>query len=103
MNSKIRNLFLGGFLVSLSAAIISWLLTNELSPLNEYLLWHPQMRNFWGMLNFPSYLAGAITTGNPHNINEIVAWTVFFLQWMLIGILLTAIGRMIFPKKLSVA
>jgi len=99
MNPKTRNLLLGGFLAAISAAIISWLLTNELSPLNEYLLWHPQMRNFWGMLNFPSYLAGAMAAGNPHNVNEIVAWSVFFFQWMLIGILLTAIGGMFFRRK----
>ena len=99
MSPKIRNLLLGGFLMSISASIISWLLTNELSPLSEYLLWHPQMRNFWGILNFPSYLAGAIMAGNLHNVNEVVAWTVFFLQWMLTGILLTAIGRVFFTKK----
>ncbi len=86
--------------MSISAAIISWLLTSESSQLSEYLLWHPQMRNFWGMLNFPSYLAGATAADNPHNANEIVAWTVFFLQWMLIGILLTAIGRMFFRRNI---
>jgi len=101
MNSKIRNLLLGGFLISISVALMSWLLTNELSPLNEYLLWHPQMRNFWGMLNSPSYLAGAMAAGNPHNLNEIVAWTVFFLQWMLTGILLTAIGGVFLGRNAS--
>lgn len=100
MNLKIRNLLLGGFLVSISAAFVSWLLTNELSPLNEYLIWHPQMRNFWGILNFPSYLAGALAAGNPHNVNEIVAWTMFFLQWMLTGVFLTVIGRVLFRRNI---
>jgi hypothetical protein len=99
MNYELRNLLLGGLLLAIMASIISWLLTNELSPLNEYLLWHPQLRNLWGLLNFPSYLVGAILTGNPHNVIGIIAWAIFFLQWMLIGILITAIGRIFLLQK----
>jgi len=91
---KMRYLLLGGFLLSVLATIVSWLLTNELSPLNEYLLWHTQMRNFWGMLNIPSYIIGALTAGNPHNVNIPAAYTAFFIQWMLIGIIITAILRL---------
>ena len=94
MKPRTRRLLLGGLVTAAAAVGVSWLLTNERSPLDEYLLWNPGIRNFWGLLNFPSYLAGSIAAGNPHNVNEPVAWTAFFLQWLLIGIFITAIAGM---------
>lgn len=99
MLPRIHNLFLGGLLTAILAAGFSWLLTSEKSPLAEYLLWHPQIRNSWGLINFPSYLAGAMIAGNPHNISEPVAWMVFFLQWMITGILLIVILSSLLTKK----
>lgn len=100
MNAKISILFLGGIITCFLATGISWLLTNETSPLDDYLLWHPRLRNLWGMLNFPSYLAGALAKGNSHNIDELVAWAVFLIQWTLVGIIITAIYSNSFRRRI---
>jgi len=88
-----------GIIFSVLATIVSWLLTNESSPFSDYLLWNPRLRNYWGMLNFPSYLAGAMAAVNPHNVNEFVAWSVFLIQWMLFGIIVTVIGGAFWRRR----
>ncbi len=95
-----RIIFSGGIFTVILATIISWLLTGESSPLNNYLLWNPGLRNFWGMLNFPSYLAGAMMEGNPHNVNLFIAWTVFLVQWFMVGIIIMIIARKILRQQI---
>jgi len=95
MNSKIRSLLLCGFLTAILAALLSWLLDINSPPSSvEYSLWYSQMREGWSRLNIPSYIIGAIASGSPHGMNEPVAYTAFFIQWMLIGIIITAILRL---------
>lgn len=95
-----RALLLGGFLTVILAASISWLLDIN-SPLTsvEHPLWYSEMREQWARFNIPSYIIGALAAGNPHNVNEPVAYTAFFVQWMLIGIIITAILRLFLRPK----
>ena len=96
-----RLLFLCGIFAILLALSLSWLLTNDLSPLSDFLLWHPQMRNNWAMLNFPSYLAGTLAARNPHNTNNFVFWTFFLIQWFLTGVVLAMVSKAFFKRRQS--
>jgi len=96
-----RNLFFGSFFVAVSAIIISWLLTGESSPFAEYFLQNPSLPNFWGLINFPSYIAGSLAGNNLHSVNELVVWAVFFIQWFLIGLFFILVCNFIFLKKQS--
>ena len=102
MKTKSLRLILGGVVSVIIASGVSWLLTSESSPLDAYLLQNPSLRNFWGMLNFPSYLIGSLIAGNPHSVNELVANIVFFVQWVLIGVLVAAILDQIFKSRFVV-
>lgn len=70
------------FFSGIVACILSWLLmTDTSSPLREYLLYHPALRNLWGDLNFP-VLAFMSITGLP-NVDT-VFYFLIFAQWFLI-------------------
>ncbi len=95
-----RFLFSGGFLTVILAALISWLFDINSPPSSvEHSLWYSQVREQWLMLNIPSYIIGAIASGNLHGMNEPVAYTVFFIQWMLVGITITAVLRLFLRPK----
>lgn len=92
MRGNLRSAFFAGLATAVIALVVSWLITNESSPLDNYLLYNPELRNIWYALNFPSYFAGAATNGYAHSVNESVAWLVFLLQWFAVGFFIVAIG-----------
>ena len=71
-------------LLALGAILITWLLQGESSPLADYFLWHPGLRNFWAILNAVPYIVAAILTDE-----SIVLFTILqFIQWFIIGFVL---------------
>jgi len=72
-----------GLVLGLLACLLSWLLmTDTSSPLQEYLLHNPALRNVWGNATFP-VLAAMIVLGLPES--DYVLFPLVFLQWFVIG------------------
>lgn len=95
-----RKALFGGFIGMLIALALSWLIDGETSPLSRYFLYSGgDIQNLWWSLNFPSYFVGALVAGNPHSVNESVAWSVFLIQWFAIGFVLTTIVKSIYPER----
>ena len=75
--------------VLIFACALGWFIAGESSPLYEYFLWHVGIKNFWGMLNFPSFLASVLIGG--HSGNDFVFYAAFAFQWFIIGLALSSI------------
>lgn len=70
------------------AALVTWLVIAESSPLREYFLYDGvDLKNTWAALNLPSVIAGALVAGDPHNWNGTAMGATFLSQWFLIGFL----------------
>ena len=81
-NVKPRLVF--SVLLALGAILMTWLLQGESSPLADYFLWHPGLRNFWAILNVVPYIIAEILTDE-----SIVLFTILqFIQWFIIGFVL---------------
>ncbi len=84
MKSDTKNNFIFGLLSGAIATFVSWIIVSENSPLAEYFLWNPSVRNQWGILNFPIYLI--IIFLNPTSYLEpIVTFLLMLIQWTIIG------------------
>jgi hypothetical protein len=72
-----------------AAAIVSWVLVAESSPLRNYFLWHVSLPNAWRLLNFPAALLGAVLSGNVHRSSLIGVVAGMILQWGVVGFLVS--------------
>ena len=65
--------------VGLLACFLTWLLmTDTSSPMREYLLQNPTLRNFWGLMIFPVMVVSALLDLPP---SDIVMYPLVFAQW----------------------
>jgi hypothetical protein len=69
--------------------LVGWLIFAEASPLKDYFLFHVALPNLWRALHIVPALAAALVAGNPHGGSEPVAFAGFFLQWFVVGFLLS--------------
>lgn len=79
-----------GIISALWAGFISWLLTAESSPLYEYFLHNTSLKNLWYLLNILPYIVSALVGGDPHLPSEFIFWLLFFVQWFVIGYIVSA-------------
>lgn len=70
-----------------AAAVISWLVAGETSPLNEYFS-DSVLLNFWRGLHFIPFLASVAAAGG-HAANDFVFITACVVQWLVIGLILS--------------
>ena len=76
-----------GIAFALAALIITWLLTEETSPLYNYFLFHVGLKNIWAFLNFIPFMAVLILTRGNFLPELLVSELAISLQWFLIGYL----------------
>jgi hypothetical protein len=78
-----KRILVVGASLGLAACFLTWLLgTGTSSPLQQYLLFNPWLRNFWGSLNFP-VLAVAMILRLPDT--SLIGYLLVFLQWFVLG------------------
>lgn len=71
-------------IVGLCGCVITWVVTSENSPLADYFLYHPTIRNIWMPLNALTYVIEMLI--RPEILPEaFVAYGSIALQWMLVG------------------
>jgi hypothetical protein len=75
-----RRLLFTGCVVA-GAAILSWVLLADSSPLRNYFLWHTSLPNTWAMLNFPSALLGVVVSGNVHQPHPVGIVAGMGVEW----------------------
>jgi hypothetical protein len=72
----------------LICAIVVWLILGDTSPLSEYFLGHVTLPNLIRKLHIPTYLLLVIF--RPQSpFEEIVAYGSVFVQWFLVGFLIS--------------
>ena len=76
-------------IVVILAELLTWLIMGESSPFQEYFLWHPGLRNMWGMTMLGPYIIGALIAGNPHAPSEVIVVVASIVQWCFLGWLLS--------------
>ena len=82
-------------ITAFGALIINWLVLGESSPLHDYFLWHGALPNLWLMLHIAPIIGTAIVAGDPHSGSEIVYAILLFIQWFIVGFLLSGLARSI--------
>ncbi|HSE22380.1 MAG TPA: hypothetical protein VLB68_12015 [Pyrinomonadaceae bacterium] len=85
--TKFRLIFSG--LIAFGALIVNWLVLGDSSPFHEHFLWHGALPNLWMAMNFVPVICTAIVAGDPHSGSEIVYGFVLFIQWFILGFLLS--------------
>jgi len=69
--------------------VVVWLTVSEHSPLHQYLLWHPEIANAVVAPNIAAVIIGALASGNVHQPSELVTYAAIFIQWTLLGTLVS--------------
>ena len=75
------------FGVALSACLLSWLVVGETSPFADYFLAHVGVPNLWRTIHTVPYLIMVIF--RPAVWGDPILYLLVFLQWLLIGFLLS--------------
>ena len=75
--------------VGLTALVFGWLISAEESPFYEYFLWHVFLPNAWVKLNLLPLLIAFRVSGNVHQPDPTTGIIAAFVQWCLIGYLLS--------------
>jgi len=90
-----KRVAVAGILIA-AMLLLYWLLDPLSSPLGfRYLMDHPAWGHFFGDLHIVGVYAAALVSQNPHNPSALVVWSIFFLQWGLIGY---GLGALVFRK-----
>jgi hypothetical protein len=71
-----------GMMLGAAACVVTWFLTSENSPFYDHLLINPTVRNHWGVVNFPAFIA-AMLFRLPDS--DAVGFSIIFIQWFIIG------------------
>ena len=71
---------------------------SESSPFAEYFLWHVGPSNFWRGLNLVPYIVGAVLSGSHAGPEPVVFYVLQFVQWFLIGLVLSIIFTKVFRR-----
>jgi hypothetical protein len=69
------------------ALLAWWVVNGENSPCYEYFLYHHggEIDNLLTRLNWPAVLVGFLISGNVHQPSEPGAYAAMFVQWFIIG------------------
>ena len=71
------------------ALLLTWLLLDETSPLEEYFLWHVGVPNFWRALNAAPFIIGSVISGSHAGPHPAVFITLLCLQWFIVGFVIS--------------
>ncbi len=85
--SKRRLLLAAG--VGFASLLVSWLLLFQSSPFYTFFIWNVWFPDFWSIINLPAFLLGCIVSGNVHSPNAIATYVASFLQWFVVGYVLS--------------
>ena len=96
MAVNLRLMSVVGFAVGTIACGVTWLVMSQASPINDYFLQNPSLRNFVGMLNFPVFIVAALFRV-PDSVNVAIVLT--FLQWFVLGFLGSIVLGILVPTK----
>ena len=89
---------ISGIAFFLLSILLTWL-TGIDSPLFMFFIEHHNLMNFWTLLNVFPIILGVMFSGNVHQPDLIGMLVGQFLQWFIVGFLLSKIARKIFTKK----
>jgi hypothetical protein len=67
--------------VVVAAQVVSWFVFSSRSPLDDYFLWNPAIRNGWALLNLPGSYVGILVSGNLHQPSPLGEMFGRGLQW----------------------
>ena len=77
------------FVVAVAALFLTWLILGDGSPIANYLVRHRDLANTWRMTTFLPFLFSAVISRNPHSPPMAIFIVGLFLQWWIIGYLLS--------------
>ena len=86
---RIKFRLISSGLIGFGALIVNWLVLGDSSPFHEHFLWHPELPNLWMAMNLVPVIGAAIVAGDPHSGSEIVYGFILFIQWFILGFLLS--------------
>ena len=66
-----------------------WLVMAESSPFHDYFLYHGAAGNVLAKLNVPACLVGVLISGNVHQPSEVATFVAMFVQWFVVGWLIS--------------
>ena len=81
--TKFRLIF--SVFVAVGALVVNWLVLGDSSPFHDHFLWHSDVPNWWVALHILPAIGSAIVAGNPHSGSELVYVILLFIQWLIIG------------------
>ena len=68
-----------------------WLCTSEASPMHDYLLWHPGIRNFFLRVNWGPLILSMVLSGDVHQPSAVGFFAAAAVQWFTVGFLLSLV------------
>jgi hypothetical protein len=75
--------------VALASLLITWLTLADASPFADYVARHRQFHDTWRMTAVVPFLLSAVVTRNPHSPPTAAFAVALFLQWSLVGYVLS--------------
>jgi hypothetical protein len=81
--------FVFSLVVALGALLVTWLILGDGSPFESYFARHVDVANMLRLTTFPPFVLSAMISRNPHSPPMATFVVGLFLQWSLIGYLLS--------------
>jgi hypothetical protein len=94
MNRLIKYRLYGGLALALVSLVLEWLIKTESSPLYHYFLYHVDIPNTWVAINFMCNVFAILVSpiAKALSISDSTGYYIaLFLQWYLMGWLVTAV------------
>lgn len=85
-------------MVAVGALLVSWLLLDESSPLDQYFLWHVEVPNFWRLLNAVPFIAGSMISGSHAGPDFPVFIALLLIQWFIVGFVISFVLSMLWRR-----
>ena len=76
-------------LVAVVAMLATWLILGDGSPFASYFARHGDVPNMWALTTLLPFLVSAVISHNPHSPPMWIFIAALFLQWWLVGFLLS--------------
>ena len=89
MLSRTKFRFIFSALLAFGGLIVNWLILGDSSPFHEHFLWHADIPDWWGAMNIVPVICSAIVAGDAHSGSEIIYGFMLFIQWFIVGFLLS--------------